>query len=207
MPESALGFLAVAVLVTLSPGPAFALVVSRAAVSGARAAIFTILGNSVGVLWWGLAAALGVSALVAASELAYGVLRVAGAVVLVGIGAQAVLRARRGAEAPTATVGAARSGRAAFRLGVLSSLANPKLAVFFVALFPQFVPEGAAVLPRAVAMSLTIIALDLLWYSLVAVVVSRVARAVVAGAWVRRVEALMGGLLVGLGVRLALERR
>jgi threonine/homoserine/homoserine lactone efflux protein len=178
-------------------------------------AVFTILGNAVGVLWWGLAAALGISALVAASELAYGALRVGGAVVLVWIGVGTLLRARRDRRAPPGVEPggrlsdrhAARSRRASFRLGVLTGLANPKLAAFFVALFPQFVPAGAPVLPWAVGMALTIIALDLVWYSLVATVVARASRAVLGAAWVARVEQLMGAVLVGLGVRLALERR
>ena len=91
--------------------------------------------------------------------------------------------------------------------GVLTSLANPKLAVFFVALFPQFIPRGATVLPSALVMVAVIVALDLIWYSLLAWLVARAKRAVVAGGWGRRIERLTGAVLVGLGVRLAFERR
>ena len=88
----------------------------------------------------------------------------------------------------------------------MTSLANPKLAVFFVALFPQFVPAGAPVLPSALLMAGMVVALDLVWYSALAYGVARTRRAFEAR-WLRRAERLTGGVLVALGVRLALERR
>jgi threonine/homoserine/homoserine lactone efflux protein len=91
--------------------------------------------------------------------------------------------------------------------GLLTSLTNPKLAVFFVALFPQFVPDGAPVLPRALLMAATILVLDVCWYTALAFGVTRAKRAFVEGPWMKRVERLTGGVLVGLGLRLAVERR
>ena len=208
MLESPLAFLAVAVVVTITPGPAAALVLRGALRGGQWTALATIAGNSVGVLSWGLAAALGVSALVAASEVAYAALRMVGAGVLVVLGAQALWRARRPATEPD--LSRPRRGelvpRTALRDGVLTSFANPKLAVFFVALFPQFVPAGQPVLPAAVAMALIIIALDFLWYSFIAFLVVRAKRAFVDRGWARRLEQLMGAVLVDLGLRLAVER-
>jgi threonine/homoserine/homoserine lactone efflux protein len=130
-------------------------------------------------------------------------------VVLIVIG----LRSVRGREEPEADAAggagaaAALSGRAAVREGLITSLANPKLAVFFVALFPQFIPRGAPVLPCALAMAGVIVAVDLIWYSTLALLVARARRAFVAGGWARRVERLTGAVLIGLGIRLALERR
>jgi threonine/homoserine/homoserine lactone efflux protein len=97
--------------------------------------------------------------------------------------------------------------RRALRDGLITSLANPKLAVFFVALFPQFVPRGTPVLPAALAMVCVIVVFDLIWYSVLAALVSRARRHFVEGRWARRVERVTGAVLVGLGVRLALERR
>jgi threonine/homoserine/homoserine lactone efflux protein len=99
------------------------------------------------------------------------------------------------------------SDRAAVRDGLLTSLSNPKLAVFFVALFPQFIPRGAAVLWSAVAMEGLIVAFDLVWYSTLAMLVTRAKRAFIDGPWGRRIERVTGAVLVGLGIRLALERR
>jgi threonine/homoserine/homoserine lactone efflux protein len=101
----------------------------------------------------------------------------------------------------------ARAPGAPLRDGLVTSLANPKLAVFFAALFPQFVPAGAAILPAALLMATTIVAFDLVWYSTLAYLVARARRAFVEGPWMRRFERMTGAVLVGLGVRLALERR
>src|ERR1700712_4852238 len=89
--HSPLAFLAVALAVTLTPGPAFALLLQTAAAHGRRAALANIAGNSVGVLIWGALSALGVSALIAANEIAYDVLRLGGAAFLLYLGARALL--------------------------------------------------------------------------------------------------------------------
>src|SRR5712691_12674915 len=92
-------FVGVAALVTLTPGPATAMVIRSALRGGRRSAFLTTLGNSLGVLLWGVASALGVSALIAASEVAFLVLKVAGAIVLVFLGVQSFRRSRRGERA------------------------------------------------------------------------------------------------------------
>lgn len=79
--------------------------------------------------------------------------------------------------------------------------------MFFVALFPQFIPRGGAVLPCALAMAAVIVAVDLIRYSVLALLVARARRAFVDGGWGRRIERLTGAVLIGLGIRLALERR
>jgi threonine/homoserine/homoserine lactone efflux protein len=202
--DTALAFLAVAALLSVTPGATTALVVRSALRGGRREALATTAGNAVGVLAWALLSALGVSALVAASQVAFEALRVAGAAVLVVLGAQALLRARRGEHVAAAR--GPRQERAAFRDGVVTSLANPKLSVFFVALFPQFVPDGAPVLPLTAAMGLLVVAIDFAWYSLLALMVTQAHRALRA-AFARRLERLTGAVLVALGVRLALEHR
>jgi threonine/homoserine/homoserine lactone efflux protein len=89
----------------------------------------------------------------------------------------------------------------------VTSGANPKLAVFFVALFPQFVPHGAPVLPWTLAMAAILIAVDLVYFTALAWVVSRARHAVVGSGLARRIEQLTGAVMVGLGVRVALESR
>ena len=206
-------FLAVAAAVTLTPGPAFALLVQVAATHGRRAALANIAGNSLGVLVWGVLSALGVSALIAADELAYDVLRLAGAAFLVFLGLRTVLATRSQAR-PFAAAGdvllaradSVRTATQAARKGLLNSLANPKLAVFFVALFPQFLTPGTAVLPAALAMASVIVVLDVAWYGMVALLVDRFRRAV-APRLLRRIERVTGAVLVAFGLRLAVEAR
>jgi threonine/homoserine/homoserine lactone efflux protein len=200
-------FLPIALLLTITPGAGTALVVRSAAAGGRRRAVATIVGNEVGVVTWGLLSVLGISALVAASEVAFATLKVIGAAVLVWLGVQTLVRARRGNEAAGEPRAGGRGHRSALRDGLVTSLANPKLAVFFVALFPQFVPSGAPVLPATLLMAATIVVLDFAWYGALTVAVTRAKRAYDRSRLARRIEALTGAVLVGLGIRVALEPR
>ncbi len=195
-------FAGIAVLVSLTPGPATALVVRSAALRGRREALLVTLGNSTGIFMWAIASVLGISALVAASETAFWVLKIAGAVVLLYLGIRALRGSGDSAEGETV-----RTGRTAYGTGLMTSFANPKLAVFFIALFPQFVPDGDAVLPTTLAMAALLIAVDLVYFSLLALVVARAHHAVVSSKLARRVERLTGAVMIGLGVRVALEHR
>lgn len=197
-------FLIVALVVVFTPGPATALIVRSALHGGRRAAWATTAGNSTGIVFWAIASVLGISALVAASEAAFATLKIAGAVVLVVLGVQSWRRALRGLPpAPSA----ARPARNHYREGLLTSFANPKLAVFFIALFPQFLPEHQAALPATLLMAAIIIAMDVVWFTVLAVVVSRARHAFVERGWQRRMDAISGTVLVALGLRVALEPR
>jgi threonine/homoserine/homoserine lactone efflux protein len=196
-----LTFLPVALLLTLTPGAGTAMVVRSAVRGGQRRATATIIGNSLGIVAWAGFAAVGIAAVVATSAEAFTVVKLAGAVVLLVLGLQS-LRGRRGSVAPVAP-----DGGAPLRDGLVTSLANPKLAVFFAALFPQFVPEGASVLACALLMAAMVVAFDLVWYSTLAYFVTRARRAFVEGRWLARFERMTGAMLVGLGLRLAFERR
>ena len=143
--------------------------------------------------------ALGVAALVAVSEAAFLTLKVVGAAVLVYLGVQALRGTRR--EAAPAT------DRRLLGEAFLTSATNPKLAVFFVALFPAFIPAGEPVLPRALAMAALIIVFDFVWYLSLAAFVWRAGRAVVGSRFTRRLEQVTGVVLLALAGRLALARR
>jgi threonine/homoserine/homoserine lactone efflux protein len=202
-------FLVVAIVVTVTPGPATAAIVRTAARDGRAAAQGTVVGNSIGVLVWGGLSAVGVSALILASEIAYDVLRVAGAAVLVMLGVRSLLARRRDGEPIDVTPRARRragwrSTLAGGRIGLITSVCNPKLAVFFVALFPQFLEPGTAVLPAALAMALVIVTLDAFWYSTLIYAVHRI-RVLLRPRVHQWMERMTGGVLVALGVRLAAD--
>jgi threonine/homoserine/homoserine lactone efflux protein len=192
-------FVPVAVLLSLTPGPGMALVVRNAAVGGAGAAARTTVGSSIGVGLWAVLSALGVSALVAASEAAYFGLKIAGVAVLLWFGVQA-LRGSAAGSAPEPS-------RRDFSSGLLTALANPKLAVFFLALFPQFIPDGAPVLPYALAMAAILIAADFFCYVSLGAAVARATRVVAGSRLARRIEQLTGAVLIALAGRLAYESR
>ena len=110
-------FLLVALVVTLTPGPATALVLRVAARDGRRAAFGTIIGNEIGVLGWAMLSAVGVSSLIVASEVAYDVLRFGGAAVLVVLGVRSLFH--RASEVPVVPKWTG------WKTGLLSSAANP----------------------------------------------------------------------------------
>ena len=148
------------------------------------------------------------SALVAANHIAYEVVHLAGAAFLLWLGLRALLSRTTDTQVAAAPdrPSARRPALTAARKGLVNSLANPKLAVFFVSLFPQFIRPGTAVLPAALAMAAVIVVFDVLWYGTVALLVDRV-REALAERLLRRLQRLTSAVLVVFGIRLATERR
>jgi threonine/homoserine/homoserine lactone efflux protein len=205
-------FLLAVLLISASPGPAMALIFRRAALRGLRGAVPTVLGLELGLYFWALFAGAGFAALVAASEVAYLVLRIVGAVVLLYLGFKAwrtAWRDRGQGAAPTAATPppARRHWWGAFGEGLLVQLANPKAAVFMIAFYPQFVPADGPVFATTALLGLLQITVETGLYLALAAGVAR------AGAWFRRprirrrLEAVSGMVLVGLGLRVAASSR
>ncbi|TDD13403.1 LysE family translocator, partial [Actinomadura sp. KC06] len=176
MLESLIAFAGAAVLIAMAPGPSTVVIMRQSMRSGRRAGLATVLGNETGVLVWGVAAAVGLSALLAASRLAYDGLRVAGAVVLVWFGVRALWHARRSGSGGAAEVDgevveeASNGGYSwlrCYRLGLVTNFANPKAGVFAVSFLPQFVPEGWPVPVVLVGFSVLWALIDLAWYAVV----------------------------------------
>lgn len=200
-------YLGVAVVVIVTPGPDTALTVRNALLGGRRGGVLTAVGVVAGQATWTLASSAGIAAVLAASRPAFTALRYAGAAYLVYLGIQALVAAVRG-DGQAAAVGR-RPERlppaAALRQGLVSNLANPKSAVFFTSLLPQFVPAGRASLATLLALGLIYCSITLAWLSGYAVLVARVG-AVLARTSVRRaIEAVTGLVLTALGLRLATE--
>lgn len=198
MLDAAVAFFPVAAMLALSPGPATALVIHSAARGGRRPALVVMAGDAAGLAIWAVTSMFGVSALVAASATAYTVLKVFGAGVLVWFGIQALRRSRSPGEPH-----AARAGRP-FRRGVVTALSNPKVGLFYVALLPQFVHDSP-LLPTTLLLAAEQILLAMLWYLLLASLVSRARAAFVRGA--RKLEAISGAALIGFGIKLASDAR
>ena len=197
-------FLAVAALVIVTPGQDTALTIRNSLLGGRTAGVATAAGVSTGQAVWALATSLGVAALLRASEPAFVALRLAGAAYLVYLGAQALVAAWRRSGRPRAAVPERHrlAPAAAYRQGVLSNLGNPKMAVFFTSLLPQFASSFAGLL----ALGLLFCCFTLTWLTLYAFAVAR-ARSLLERTWVRRaIDAVTGAVLVALGVRVAAER-
>jgi threonine/homoserine/homoserine lactone efflux protein len=197
-------FLGVSMIVIVVPGQDTALTIRNTLLGGRRPGILTAAGVASGQACWTLAASAGVVALLRASEPAFLALRLAGAGYLVLLGVQALVSAVRGENKGLFARGSSQPllPGTAFRQGLVSNLGNPKMAVFFTSLLPQF---GSSFVALA-GLGLLFCSLTLVWLSLYAVVVAR------AGDFLRRarirrtLEALTGAVLVALGLRLAAER-
>jgi threonine/homoserine/homoserine lactone efflux protein len=203
-----LAFLGVSVVVIVTPGQDTALTIRNALLGGRRSGVFTALGVSTGQALWALAAAAGIAALLRASEPAFLAVKLVGAAYLVFLGAQGLLHALR---RKASQWGRERSGGFAsmapavsFRQGVVSNLGNPKMAVFFTSLLPQFSGGGSFI--ALLFLGLVFCLLTLAWLTGYALAVAK------AGDFLRRprirrlLDALTGAVLVALGLRLAAER-
>lgn len=200
-----LPFLAISVLLIVIPGPDTAMVTKNAVVGGRRAGVFAAVGVSIGLTIWTAAAALGIAALLQASSVAFFALKVAGAVYLAWVGIQ-MLRSR-GIVADPETLVRPASGIRALRQGLLSDLGNPKIAVFFTSLLPQFVhSHGSAFLPLLV-LGVTFAVLTLLWLAGYALAVGHASGVLRRPAVRRALDRFTGVVLIGFGVRLAFEHR
>lgn len=202
LPELA-AFLGVSLLVILTPGQDTALTIRNTFAGGRRAGVATAVGVAAGQATWTLATSAGLAALLVASESLFAALRLAGAAYLVYLGLDAVWRAVRGSGEATRAGGPRLRGRAAFRQGVLSNLGNPKMAVFFTSLLPQF---GSSFL-SLLALGLVFCSLTFAWLTAYAFVVAKAGDLLRRSAIRRALDAALGTVLVALGARLATESR
>lgn len=200
-----LAFAAVAAVLTVTPGVDTLLMVRTATVSGRRAAFAANAGIASGCLIWGAASGGGLTALLAASRLAYDAVRYAGAVYLLWLGIQA-LRTRAStvtldpAEQPRLTAGHA------FRQGVVTNLLNPKVGIVYLSLLPQFIPRGYAPLLASLALVGVHVVEGVVWCGVLVLLVDRV-RTVLTRPRVKLwFERLTGVVFIGLGLRLAVDR-
>jgi threonine/homoserine/homoserine lactone efflux protein len=199
-----LSFTVASVLIVLLPGPDSLVVVRGLVRGGRRGGVLTAAGVLCGLLVWVTATALGVSALLRASEVGYDVLKVVGACYLLWLGVRSLLSVRRTTEepAPDHRIEAMRSG---FWAGFLTDILNPKVGVFFVSFLPGFVPAGHPVGWVTLGFGLWYAVLTAVYFAALVAVSSTVATWMATARIRRRLDALTGLVLVGFGLRLATE--
>ncbi|HEY4124966.1 MAG TPA: LysE family translocator [Rhizomicrobium sp.] len=208
--HAVIAFALTAGLLTITPGLDTALVLRTAAVEGQRQAAMAASGIVLGALIWGLAASAGLGALLAASQLAYNVLRVAGAAYLLYMGGQMLLQAVRGkayaAQATTEVAASGKKPRSWFLRGMLTDLLNPKVGVFYVTFLPQFVPAHV----NATAFSMLLAGIHaiegIVWFVLLIATTKTLSRWLVRPQMKRGLDGVSGAVLMGFG-GLLLARR
>ena len=204
------GFMLVAALLVMSPGPNGVLIAKTVPTSGPRAGFANILGFMTAFYFHGLMAVLGISALVMQSANLFTGLKFAGALYLIWLGLKALADALRSDDVQAAIQphSRQRSMWAAYLEGLTTNALNPKVAMFYLAALPQFVPMTE---PHSVINVLTLVfihsLINLVWFGSLILVFSNVARAVRSPKMVRWLKGLTGIIFLGFGARLAtLER-
>jgi threonine/homoserine/homoserine lactone efflux protein len=211
MIASFMAFLGVSTIVIVTPGPDTAVTVRNTLLGGRLAGIFTALGISTGQAIWALATSFGIVALLVASEFLFLAVKYAGAAYLIYLGVQALIGAWRGSghagdvvmRASSARLGAGK----AFAQGLISDLGNPKMAVFFASLLPQFATPGEGMFAALMLLGLIFSGMTFAWLAVYIFVIAK------AGDYLRKpmvrrwIEAITGTLPVALGLRIAAEQR
>jgi threonine/homoserine/homoserine lactone efflux protein len=208
--EALIAFVGVAALTIMTPGPDTALTVRNALIGGRACGMATALGVSLGLAVWTVTASAGIAALLVASEPAFMAVKLVGAAYLVFLGLQSLWHAVRGGGGAHPLDGRAPRGltpRTALRQGILNDLGNPKIAVFFTTLLPQFAPSHGPAFATLLAFGLVFCTMTFVWLVLYSVVIARAGEALRRPRIRRTLDAVMGAALVAIGVRVAAERR
>jgi threonine/homoserine/homoserine lactone efflux protein len=195
-------FVVTCVLIVVAPGPSFAVMVNQSLRNGRVAGMAAVLGNASGLVFWASASVFGLTALIRTSEFAFVLLKVVGAAYLCWLGLRTLVRSRGTAtDDPVVRTGGG-GPLAAFRTGMVTNLANPKAAVLYLALLPQFLPVGGNVLADTAVLAAVQMAISISWYTLVVLAVGLVRRTLARPSVKARVEQISGLVLVGLGLRM-----
>jgi threonine/homoserine/homoserine lactone efflux protein len=199
---SLIAYTAAASLLTVTPGLDTALVLRTVATRGSRQAVLAGIGIAAGCFGWATLVALGLGALLAASQLAYTVLRWIGAAYLVWVGYRMLRYPRRSL---LLAQGEERQG-AAFTTGLLTNLLNPKVGVFYVSFLPQFLPQGVPAAPYMLLLGAIHALLGVIWFTCLIAATRPLARVLQRPRVVESCDRLTGGMFVTFGIGLAAQR-
>lgn len=213
MPSLLVPFLLVVAVLTVTPGPDMALVLRNGARGGSRLAWYTGLGCCSGIAVHATAAVVGLSALLAASTVAFTVVKLVGAAYLAWLGISALWHSRTGVRPAESAAkqgpGAATAEltrRGCYRQGLLTNLLNPKIALLFLTLLPQFVAVGEPRTATSAVLAVLFLAIAVLWWRLFSLAVGGLAGLLARPTVGLVLERVTGVVLIGLGLRVALER-
>jgi threonine/homoserine/homoserine lactone efflux protein len=203
-----IAFTLAAGLLTITPGLDTALVLRTAAVEGPRRGMQAAFGIMLGLFTWALAASIGLGALLAASRLAYDMLRVVGALYMLWLGSRMVAASLRASpQAESAKQQIAPTGQSWVLRGLMTNLLNPKVGVFYVSFLPLFVPSGVNVTAFSLMLAGIHITQGLAWFWLLTTAMRPLARWVRNPNVTRALDGITGSVLIAFGLGLFLERR
>ncbi len=200
-----IAFTVVAAALALTPGADTMLVIKNTLHSGKQAGWATTLGILSGTLFHALVSALGISVIIAQSEFMFQLIKVAGAGYLIWLGIQTLRSIRHAGD--SVTDHKRKRLRNSFNEGLITNLLNPKVAIFYIAFLPQFISPGDPVLAKSILLACIHNVMSLLWLGGLALALGS------GHNWIQHrpvrswLSGISGSILIGLGLRLALESR
>jgi threonine/homoserine/homoserine lactone efflux protein len=209
--QSLLSFTLAAGLLTITPGLDTALVLRTAAVEGRKPAMLAGVGVCLGCLFWGAAASLGLSALLAVSGFAYKALRIVGAIYLGYLGIKLFIRAFCSTSSKSTVELGLKEGRSThhsrwLKRGLLTNLLNPKVGLFYLSFLPQFIPAGVQVGSFSILLALIHATEGLLWFLLLTNATELIST------WLRQrrvvmvIDSAMGAIFIAFGLKLVFDK-
>lgn len=207
MLQNLLSFAVLAGLLTMLPGLDTAQVLRSVTIGGKSTAYATVAGILTGVWIWGAAAALGISALLIASHIAYTIVKWAGAIYLIYLGIKMLWESRNIThETVQAKIADKTSTRKAFNRALLINLTNPKTGVFYIAILPQFLPEEFPAIVGGLLLATIHNLLTLIWFTMM-IYGASFAKETLQNPRVQKIiERASGVALIGFGIRVAFEK-
>jgi threonine/homoserine/homoserine lactone efflux protein len=204
-------FLTIAAVLTITPGADTALVTKNVIARGRAAAFFTTIGICLGCLVHATLSALGLSAVLKQSATLFEVVKLAGAVYLIYIGAVSLWSGIRGRGAQPAVADSPveidERRLRSFTEGLFTNLLNPKVALFYLTFLPQFIAPGEPVLQKSLLLALIHIGMGLVWLTLFASLLHTMSGVFSRSSVRRKLETFTGGLLIAFGLKLAFAKR
>jgi threonine/homoserine/homoserine lactone efflux protein len=195
-----------AIVLSVTPGPDTLYILGKTISQGTKSGIASVLGISTGVLIHTIAAAIGLSTILATSALVFIIIKLIGAAYLIYLGITLIL-ASKDTDVLNKKNLSASSLWKIYRQGVITNVLNPKVALFFLSFLPQFIDTNHGNVTSFIFLGITYVFTCTIWYLIVAVFSSAIARTLQKNTlWTRSINKISGGIFIGLGLNLAFSK-
>ncbi|PEQ01132.1 LysE family translocator [Bacillus toyonensis] len=208
MIENYLLFIIMSICLIILPGPDTAMATKNTLVAGKMGGVKTVFGTCVALLIHTLAAVIGLSALIVKSALLLSIFKYVGALYLIYIGIKALLavKNKEGVNTNDVSINNDKEHTSCFRQGFLTNLLNPKIAVFFLTFLPQFLNPSHNTFIQLLVMGLTYLVLTIIWFAFYIFLIDKISAFMKKPKTQRYIQGLTGIVLIGFGIKLALEK-
>lgn len=201
-----LAFIPVAAILTITPGSDTMLVVNNTLTRSTTDGLCTVAGINAGLLIHALASALGLSMILMNSAAAFEMVKMAGALYIIYLGIQSLRSSRKQDNTEFAEAKSSKGVAASIREGFLTNVLNPKVAIFYLALLPQFISPADDILRKSLMLMTIHFSMGILWFSFLTLALGRLRHLVSNGKFKKRLEAISGIIFIALGLKMALSR-